>query len=461
MLQIPVTQADLSLAALRELNEADGQTRTLASQHDPTAAVRTFSSKAPSFVKKSTFLSPDKRSKQEVTSPGPKGPSQSPLKKQADWPALEAILNQACAKLQDVCKHKPNVFSLSLLTQALCTAGNIVHGPPKISRWVEYWQTDVLAGLLLRAKAESLYQHSAADSLPQGLNANLSDTATARCAAVLHLQPSEVTWAAVYVHFLDEARAFLQTNRENAVDVFLMGTHLAKLFRPQNSQEATSPTPVLSPVGSPPSSPQPHFHPHDNFWAHDALAGYLLASLIRLLDRQPMYPDMPEAILPNEISLMVRPAAAGPNTPPPPPSNGHPKQRPQSQMGIQGQLSVKADLQADAESAQPHDTCWLLTEATAALKKLADQIKRYIAQDATAAMAAVERLALALQDQKPEVLQFLGEVANIGSADATFAKMTELPSDTPVNLNSKTPAKNSNTPAKSITPAGNAAPVLP
>ena len=440
-----MTQADLSLAALRELNEADGQTQTLASQHDPTAAVRTFNSKAPSFVKKSAFLTPNKRS-----SPSPNGPFHSPSKAKIDWPALEAVFDQACTKLQDVCKHKPNVFSLSLLTQALCTAGNITHGAPKMSRWVEYWQTDVLAGLLLRAKAEGLYKHCAADTLPQALSANLSDTATARCAAVMHLQISEVTWAAVYVHFLDEARAFLQTNRESFVEVFPLGTYLAKLFRPQNSQEAASPTP-MTPVGSPPSSPQPHFYPHDNFWAHDALAGYLLASLIRLLDRQPMYPDMAEVMLPNDTSLMVRPVAAEPNTPPPSPSNGHSKQQPQPQVGIKGQLPVKADLQADAESVQPHDTRWLLTEATAALRKLADQINRYNMQEAPAAMAAVERLALALQDQKPEVLHFLGQVANIGSADATFAKLTELPSDTPVN-------KESEGLAKSIAPAGNTAP---
>lgn len=411
MLQIPVTRADLSLAALREMNQADAQASEV--QHDPNAAVRTFSTGAPAYVKPGAFL-------QAKT---PKPPSK-------DWVGLEAVFDHACAQLQEICKHKPNVFSLSLLAKALCTAGKLSHESTKIVRWADFWQNEVLAGLLLRAKAESLYEFDPADRLPQSLKVALSLSATAHLASVLRLQPSEVTWAAAYVHLLDETKAFLQTHKESPVNVFGLGQHLSKLFQPGSSQEAMSPTPVVSPVGSPQNmkdpDPQKTHHPFYYFWTHDALAAYLLASLIRLLGREPAYPDMPEAGLPNATSRQTR-----------------------SGIRTRSKTLYKADVEADAESAPPHDTRWLLTEASVALYSLGTEVSKYKHQDGTAAMAAVERIALQMQEQKPGVLQFLGEVANLGSLTASFARMTEQPPDSPLEGGNKPSSP-------SVSPAGNA-----
>lgn len=440
-----MTRADLSLAALREMNQAEGQSTD--AQHDATAAVRTFRPNVPNPVKIHMFLV-DKNGNETPF------PADHP-RVRTDWTGLEAVLDYACAQLQGICQHKPNVFSLSLLAQALCTAGKLTQraDSKKLPRWVDFWRSEVLAGLLLRAKAESLYEFSHTDRLPNSLTVKLSEAAAVQCAGMLHLQQGEVTWAAVYIYFLNEARAFLDTHKANPVNVFALGQHLAKLFHPRSSQLATSPTPNASPesLGSPQSSPNTRY-PHEYFWTHDALAGYLLASLIRLMGREPAYPDMPEKALPNDSSVMVRPGMGRVPSflapPSPHPLAGQPKtaKQPKTEMNARSLTTSAADLQANAESAQPHDSHWLLTEASASLRHFAGQIEKYTRQDANAAVAAIERLALQMQEQQPEVLQFLREVANIGSATASFTRLMELPPESPLENISK-PASESLSPA--------------
>lgn len=441
-LQIPIKKSDLSLAALRDLNNADDPP---ANAKTAPGAVRHFVADAPSPSRLSTFLEDPKRVKSSATEragkrEGDKAGARAADEKALSWAALDKLLDETCFRLVKDCSYTPAAFSLSMLAEAFSNCGRMTQqAEKKTSRWAAFWQQDVLAGLLLRAKAESLYQSPPMNHVPQPVTGSLSDAASHRCAATLPLQSSEVTWALVYVRFLDQTRNFLQAHKTDPVNVFALGQHLIKLFPPvsNSSQEAG----VSSPGGSPGGNPATLAL--QSFWTHDVLGAYLLSSLVRLLGRQPVYSDVAEPMIDTSNSAMERHGDADPGgrgsavqRPPISPERAKmhaspaasPKSAARSIMPPQSALNTA--LVTDAESQPPHDGHWLLTQASAALLGLSTELQKYHRETSAAAMAAVERMAVDLQYQQPHTFTFLAEFANVGRAAGGAARLALFGSDT-------------------------------
>lgn len=324
--------------------------------------------------------------------------------------------NDTCEKLLDACRHKPVVFSLKMLAEAFTntsTREQGKHSSRKVhSKWKQFWVEDVLAGLVLRAQAELMYEPSTLSRLPEPLTAPLSEDATKLCAGMLHLSPSEVTFGALYVHFLAHVQSYIQSYQDYKVNVYELGKHLAGFFNPTLSREAvavrhTQQAAVIT------------------FWANDALAAYLLSSLVKLLGGDPVYPETadmreqsPDTSASNALSSPTKlwngcatQVLGSPSAASTPPAVG-----PSPASKRQNPIVLEPD--ADAESAPPFDTHWLLGSAPQALSKLASKLQACQHRGRPRVVAAVEEAAVDVRDNDAATWQFLRKFAAL-PADAS------------------------------------------
>ena len=320
--------------------------------------------------------------------------------RQAAWAAMQIKNDKTCEDLLVACKHRPDVFSLSLLTKAFCESRRRQKDVPNNRKlhaaWVLFWNTDVLAGLVLRAQAELMYEPAALAVLPHPLSAQLTEDATAVCAAMLRLNPLELTWSALYVHFLAHVRSYLVESDKGDYQVNLqdLGKHLSAFFKPTMSREAGSQHPAEQPASA-------------HFWSTDALALYLLFSLVKLVGKEytPQWPDAPdvrEGTPDISASNVLRsPSAAALHSP-----QNAPK--PAAVAPTMRDAPIVLD---DAESDPPHDSHWLLKHAPGALSGLSKQLSSLRHHQGPAAIAAVEMAALRMRDEDPATWLFLQRFA--------------------------------------------------
>ena len=313
----------------------------------------------------------------------------------AAWTAMRRRNDNTCEALMAACKHRPVVFSLSLLSKALCDSRKRQEGLPNNRKlhaaWVQFWNTDVLAGLVLRAQAELMYEPAALSILPQPLTAPLTDDATAVGAAMLHLSLEEFTWSALYVHFLAQTRSRLLQLDKGDLKVNLqdLGEYLSGIFQPSMSRAAAKPKAT--------DAGEALAH----FWSNDALALYLLWSLVKLTGRDydPQWPDTFEV---REGTPEIS-ASNVPRTP----------------LTVPGPValaptSVDAPIVLDdAESDPPHNPHWLLGHAPEALKGLSSQLSSLEHCTAASAISAVEKVALRIRDKDNATWQFLRQFASL------------------------------------------------
>lgn len=382
-LQPAPSSSDLNLDALRQLNAAViGQApASRPVTLDPPRGI--WTDQLPSFIKPRSFL--------QVNPPLPNAPLD------VVWTAMHKRHDETCEKLLDACRHKPVVFSLKMLAEAFgntSTREQGVHSSKKMHiKWKQFWVEDVLAGLLLRAQAEHMYEPSTLSRLPETLTAPLTDEATGLCAGMLHLSPSEVTFGALYVHFLAHVQSYLQSFQDYKVNVCELGKYLAGVFNATPSREAvpTKPTQQAAMI---------------NFWTNDALAAYLLSSLVKLLGREPVYPETAEmheqspdtsaSNVPGSPSNMLLTTSVAATAPVADVS-------PASKKG--GVIVLEPD--ADAESAPPFDSHWLMGSAPAALSKLAAKLQMCQRKGAARAVAAMEAAAVEMRGNDDATWQFL------------------------------------------------------
>ncbi len=341
---------------------------------------RGITSKPPAPVKPVSFLN-DSRPEDRVP--------------HAAWAAMRRKNDNTCEALMAACKHKPVVFSLSLLTKAFCDSRKRQEGLPNNRKlhvaWVQFWNTDILAGLVLRAQAELMYEPAALSILPQPLTAPLTDDATAVCAAMLNLSPQEFTWSALYVHFLAQTRSRLLQLDKGDLKVNLqdLGEHLSGIFQPSMSRAAAKPKAADA------GEALPHF------WSNDALAMYLLWSLVKLTGRDydPQWPNTPE-IREGTPEISTCNVLRTPLTVP----------RPVTLAPTSVDAPIVLD---DAESDPPYNPHWLLRHAPGALKGLSRQLSSLEHYTAASAISAVERVALRIRDKDNATWQFLRQFASL------------------------------------------------
>ncbi len=377
-LQLDAAVPDVNLEVLRQMNAAvTGQAAFHKADH---VTPRGFTSKPPAPVKPVSFLL---NLRSDARDPD------------AAWAAMQRKNDSTCEALMAACKHRPVVFNLSLLSKALCDSRKRQEGLPNNRKlhqaWVQFWNLDILAGLVLRAQAELMYEPAALSILPQPLTAPLTDNATAVCAAMLHLSPEEFTWSALYVHFLAQTRSRLLQLDKGDLKVNLqdLGQYLSGIFQPSLSRAAAK------------SKAADAEEAWAHFWTNDALAMYLLWSLVKLTSRDydPQWPDIPEiregtpdisaSNAPHTPSTVPRPAALAPT-------------------------SVDAPIVLDdAESDPPYNPHWLLRDAPGALQALSSQLSSLEHKTATSAISAVERVALRIKDKDNATWQFLRQFASL------------------------------------------------
>ena len=414
------THADVNLEALRQLNASVTipAPSTRPASLDPP---REIWSSPPTAIKPKNFLK-----------------DYAPLDSQAEmpmdtaqphvmWTAMQKRHDNTCEKLLEACRHKPVVFSLKMLAEAFTDTSTREHRVPGSKRlhsqWKHFWVQDVLAGLVLRAQAELMYEPSTLDKLPEPLTAPLTEDATKLCAAMLHLNTSEVTFGALYVHFLAHVRSYVQFYRGYRVDVCELGKYLGGFFHPTLSREAvlqrfTQQTDMLL------------------FWSTDALAAYLLSSLVKLVGGEPVYPETAEMheqspdtsasrVLGGPTNLFHRSSAAVT------PRAGGPSPATEKE-GI-----IVLEPEADAESAVPFDSHWLLGSAPQALSKLASTLMKCRRKDRSRVLATVEEIAVDIRDKDDATWQFLRKFAAL-PADATPWDHASVP---PVDANDRVSAE--------------------
>ena len=370
--------SDVNLEALRLMNAARVPNQASISKAELVALARNVWAEAPTPVMPLSFL--------QDSPPANNTP-------QAAWMALQKKNDTTCENVLTACKHKPVVFSLSLLAKAFCDSRKrqegVAHSRKLHSAWVEFWNRDVLAGLVLRAQAELMYEPAFLSKLPEPLTATLTDSANALCAAMLHLNRREVTWGALYAYFLAHVRSYLQSYRDYKVDVQELGKHLAKFFQTTLSREAGTPRLTQQLANA-------------QFWSTDALALYLLHSLVKLLGCEPQYPDsadVQEAIPEISASNVLRSPSTAPR---------------QAAAAAAAATTVNHPIVLDdAESDPPHDSHWLLRNAPSALTSLSAQLALLKAQEGAAAISAVERAANRIRDKDNDTWQFLRKFAGL------------------------------------------------
>ncbi|DBA85049.1 TPA: hypothetical protein ACH3X2_005780 [Trebouxia sp. C0005] len=369
---------DVNLEVLRQMNAAMSG---LAAAHKADHVIpRGITSKPPAPVKPVSFLH-DFRSDARVP--------------YAAWAEMRRKNDSTCEALMAACKHRPVVFSLTLLSKALCDSRKRQEGLPNNRKlhaaWVQFWNTDVLAGLVLRAQAELMYEPAALSILPQPLTAPVTDDATDVCAAMLHLSPQEFTWSALYVHFLAQTRSCLLQLDKGDLKVNLqdLGKYLSGIFQPSLSRAAAKPKAAEAGEAL------------AYFWSNDALAMYLLWSLVKLTGRDydPQWPDTPEfrestpdisaSNVPRTPLTVPRPVALAPT-------------------------SIDAPIVLDdAESDPPFNPHWLLKHAPGALNGLSSQLSSLEHYTAASAISAVERVAQRIRDKDNATWQFLRKFASL------------------------------------------------
>ena len=373
LLQRTHQDAEVNMEALRRLNAASQEADSAATPRDIWAR----SKDAPHPAKPISFL--------YDTPPADNSPA-------AVWAALQKKSNKTSENVLHACKYKPVVFSLTLLAKGFCDSRKRQEKQPNSRKlhaaWVEFWNTDVLAGLVLRAQAEHMYEPAFRSRLPEPLTARLTDGATSISAAMLHLDPSEVTWGALYVYFLARVSAYLQSCRGCTVNVQTLGRYLAGFFQPTLSSEAGSPGPVQHTAMV-------------HFWSNDALAAYLLSSLVRLLGGEPSYSDMAD-MLDNAPETDASNVLRSPSTAP----------RPAVLAATPTSIDRPIVLD-DAESEAPHDSHWLLRSAPKALTDLSDDLRKLQQHDGPAAITAVQKAAVHLRESDNETWQFLRQFAGL------------------------------------------------
>ena len=393
--------SDVNLEALRQLNAsvtAPASSARPASLDPP----REIWSSAPTAIKPKNFLQ-----NYAPQDPHPEVPLDT-AEPHVEWTAMHKRHDDTCEKLLEACRHKPVVFSLKMLAEAFSDTSTREHRIPSSKRlhsqWKQFWVQDVLAGLVLRAQAELMYEPSALDRLPEPLTAPLTEDATKLCAGMLHLNTSEVTFGALYVHFLAHVQSYVQSYQGYRVNVCELGKYLGGFFHPTLSREA-----VL------PRSTQ-----HANmliFWSTDALAAYLLSSLVKLVGGEPVYPETADIhehspdtsasnVLGSPTNMLHSPSAAVT------PGAGGPS--PASEK----ESVIVLEPEADAESAPPFNSHWLLGSAPQALSKLASVLMTCKRKDRFKVLATVEEIAVDIRDKDDATWQFLRKFAAL-PADAT------------------------------------------
>ena len=333
------------------------------------------------------------------------------------WTAMHKRHDDTCEKLLEACRHKPVVFSLKMLAEAFSDTSTREHRVPSSKRlhsqWKQFWVQDVLAGLVLRAHAELMYEPSTLDRLPEPLTAPLTDDATKLCAAMLHLNTSEVTFGALYVQFLAHVQSYVRSYQGYRVNVCELGKYLGGFFHPTLSREAVLPrsTQLADML---------------IFWSTDALAAYLLFSLVKLVGGEPVYPETAELheqspdtsasnVLGCPTDMLHSPSAAVT------PKAGNPF--PASQK----KDVIALEPEADAESAPPFDSHWLLGSAPQALSKLASTLMTCQRKDRSRVLATVEEIAVGIRDKDDATWQFLRKFAAL-PADAAPWDDVSVPS---------------------------------
>ena len=401
--------SDVNLEALRQLNASvtvPAPSARPASLDPP----RDIWSSPPAAIKPKNFL-------QNYAPLDPQVPLDT-VPPNVMWTAMHKRHDDTCEKLLEACRHKPVVFSLKMLAEAFSDTSTREHRIPSSKRlhsqWKQFWVQDVLAGLVLRAQAELMYEPSTLDRLPEPLTAPLTEDATKLCAGMLHLNTSEVTFGALYVHFLAHVQCYVQSYQGYRVNVCELGKYLGGFFHPTLSREAVSLR----------STQQANML---IFWSTDALAAYLLSSLVKLVGGEPVYPetadiheqspDTSASNVPGSPSdmLLSPSAAATPRAGGPSPAS--------KKEGV-----IVLESEADAESAPPFDSHWLLGSAPQALSKLASTLMTCRRKDRFRVVAVVEEAAMSIRDKDDATWQFLRKFAAL-PADATPWDDASVPLD--------------------------------
>ena len=406
ILQLGAADPDVNVEVLRRMNAAvTGQAAFHKADH---VTPRGITSEPPAPVNPVSFMH-DFRSDARVPD--------------AAWAAMRRKNDNTCEALMAACKHRPVVFNLSLLSKALCDSRRRQEGLPNSRKlhaaWLQFWNTDILAGLVLRAQAELMYEPAALAILPQPLTAPVTDDATAVCAAMLHLSPQEFTWSALYVHFLAQTRSRLLQLDKGDLKINLqdLGEYLSGIFQPSMSRAAAKPSRAAANATD---AGEALAH----FWSNDALALYLLWSLVKLTGRDydPQWPDTPEI---REGTPEIS-ASNVPHTPSTEP-------RPVALAPTSFDAPIVLD---DAESDPPYDPHWLLGHAPGALKALSSQLSSLEQQTAASAISAVERVAQRIRDKDNATWQFLRQFASLPEdksswdADASARAVNGIENDT-------------------------------
>lgn len=408
----------MNLEALRQLNA------TVTAPNPPAGPAsldppREVTATPPTYIKPRSFL---------AYNPPPEG---TPL--HVVWTAMHKRHEETCEKLLDACRHKPVVFSLKMLAEAFTNTSTREqrkqHSRKLHSKWKQFWVDDLLAGLVLRAQAELMYEPSTLARLPEPLTAPLTDDAALLCAGMLHLSPSEVTFGALYVHFLAHVQSFIRSYQDYKVNVYELGKHLAGFFNATLSREAVAVR---------------HTQQADviDFWSNDALAAYLLSSLVKLLGGDPVYPEKadmreqsPDTSASNALSSPTKvwdrcaPQVVGsPSAASTPPAVG-------PSPASKRETVIVLEPDADAESAPPFDTHWLLGSAPQALSKLASKLQACQHRARPRVVAAVEEAAVDIRDNDAATWQFLRKFAALPADVSAWDA-----SPPPVEANGKTSA---------------------
>lgn len=392
-MQAATHASDVNLEALRQLNAsvvAPASSARPASLDPP----REISSSPPTVMQPRNFLQ----------NCGPLDPKSDLSVETAPlhvlWTAMHRRHEDTCEKLLEACSYKPVVFSLKMLAEAFSNTSSRDRASSKKphSQWKQFWVKDVLAGLVLRAQAEHMYESSTLDRLPEALTAPLTEDATKLCAEMLHLNTSEVTFGALYVHFLAHVQSYVRSYQDYRVNVCELGKYLGGFFHPTLSREGVSVRSTTQQAAM------------ITFWSTDALAAYLLSSLVKLVGGEPVYPETAElheqspdtgaSNVPGSATDMLQSPSAGGA-----PGAGSPPL-------ASNKKGVKAsELDAGAESAPPFDTHWLLGSAPQALSKLARALQLCQHSGRSRVQAAVEEIAVGIRDKDDATWQFLRKFA--------------------------------------------------
>ena len=219
------------------------------------------------------------------------------------WEILHQEFSRVCESTLQLCaeNHTPLSFSLKLLVQMLVGWYTSPDQPDEsISH---FWNTDLLAALLLRSLADQLYANRPAKDRPELVLALMSEASIAQAALLLQLPPQEVSWSALYAHFLQLCRQQVARSTNGIVNLSDLGSHLvAHLYMrsdtaaSQGGSELQQPPQLQSEDGEvqPVSAVSAASHVQADqqtdavaFWTQDTLALLLLQSVITRFHGRP------------------------------------------------------------------------------------------------------------------------------------------------------------------------------